>query len=57
MYYESILNGFDERTAVLIGLGSSSLLKRAGKGSRGASSEQGGEGKDLHDCALKAEML
>ena len=40
---KALFQGFDERTGVLIGLWSSSLLQRTGKGSRGASNESGGE--------------
>lgn len=57
MCRKSIFKGFDERTGVLIGLWSSSPLKRIGIGSRKASNEQGGEGGELHDCALEFEIL
>lgn len=52
MSYESILQGLHERTLVLIGLWLS-----GGKGSRGASNKQGGEGKEMHDHTLRSEIL
>lgn len=50
------LKKFDRRTGILVGLLIYSLLKRVGKDSRGASSEQGGEGKELHNCGLRFEV-
>ena len=49
--------GIHERTGVLIGLLVRSLIKRIGKGSRGACNEQGGEDKELHDCVLDVRDL
>ena len=56
-YYGSIFEGFCLRTAVLIGFWVRSRLKRASQGSRGADNEQGGEGKELHDCVLRLCLL
>ena len=57
MCSKSIFKGFDERTGVLIGLWSSSLLKRTSKGSHRASKQKGGEGKELHDPALRIDIM
>ena len=57
MSYESILKGFHERTFVLVGLWLSGGWLRGGKGSRGASNKQGGEGNEMHDRTLRSEIL
>ena len=52
-----MLKKFQKHTAVLIGLWVRSRLKRAGRGSHGASNEKGGESKEVHDSVLGFEDL